>query len=363
MGDSPLDRNLERLLRRGLRPAPPDAEFRERLLEKLQSDAEARSRSARRAPRWLWPSLAAALAAGMLIWIAMRPRTTEPIESVPDEAVAGGAQPETRARLLGRLIDAKGNPVPATIYGGSGPPRWGLWSRTLDGDGRFVVEDLPAGKFALWVWRDSAPYVVYLESVEIAPGAKEVREEIVLPAGVLSGAVVDARTGRPIPGAPIVIVGREEIWEGENMFAFAWADEEGRFRVEGLGTRDYRAMAYASGYGQEASEEVFLPDGGWKVVQDLALSPGGSATLLVVDPAGQPVDGGTVQFFDSSGEPVTLAHLEPFLDAEGRIEIPGAKPGRYTAKVWREGALFAEGAFEVALGKNTETTIRSKGPE
>lgn len=390
MGDSPLDRNLERLLRRAARPAPPDAAFRERLLETLQAGADARARSARRreprlgpatAPpgrtrRWLWRALPAALAAGLLVWIGLRSTEDSPerpgiVEPAPggEIAVAGGPEetqlppePTRSARLVGRLTDASGVPIPASIVGIPAPPLWGFWMEPLDPDGRFEI-DLPPGRFALYVYRDATQTSVFIDTLEISRGATSARKDLVLPTGVLSGVVVDARTGRPVPGAPIAILCREEILDGDNGAAFGWTDEEGRYRVDGLGERAYRAMAFARGLGQEKSGEVFLPEGGWKVFEDLALSPGGSAVLRVVDAAGKPLEGAMVDFHDESGEPVMLAHLEPFVDEEGRVEVPGARPGRYTARIWNEGAVVSESTFEIAQGKTTETTIRLKEPE
>ena len=136
----------------------------------------------------------------------------------------------------GRVLDPEGRPVAGLPLGlrldlAHADTQWGLLSAT-DREGQFQFDDLGEG-LSYWITLDIRKNFEPAEA-SLNPGGAPT--EIRLKRGhVLTGRVVDAKTGWPIPGLDVT-AGRERHVKGES-FAFeaeSSTDDEGRFRFSNL---------------------------------------------------------------------------------------------------------------------------------
>ncbi|PYQ23856.1 MAG: hypothetical protein DMF79_02950, partial [Acidobacteria bacterium] len=112
-------------------------------------------------------------------------------------------------------------------------------------------------------------------------------------------------------------------WQAEKESIQAKTDVRGHFRLDGIGAGLHSVSATARGFGSARKGDV-RPGGSVTLI----LRPGGWLAGVVDDPQGHPVQGALVR-----------AEMEPrFMggstvettDAQGRFELPGLDPGKYT---------------------------------
>lgn len=149
--------------------------------------------------------------------------------------------------IQGRMVDAGGNPV----------PRITLWltnaeaaakSREISGDdeGRFIVEDVPAGEL---IFRTRSEPRFAVRGIELA-AATAASAVIVLDVGPheVAGSVVDG-TGTPLAG-----IRAELSWQRKegrllsSSLRRTRTDEAGRFRFSGVGEGPHRLSLSGQGY-------------------------------------------------------------------------------------------------------------------
>ncbi len=207
------------------------------------------------------------------------------------------------ARLRGQVVDAEGAPVVRAAvrclpsqkepradgfpFGRFSSPAW-LGAATTDAEGRFAFDTLvPSFPYQVHVAHPDHPRHVSAPVRALASGWTEI--EVALPAtrGV-DVRVVDAETGKGIPGARVSL--------GSGSDPCTWStDQEGRARLEPVGTGAHTVWARAPGYaglqraerlraaaaGEAGEVRLALQRGVWvrgRVITPDALSP---ATVLV----------------------------------------------------------------------------------
>ena len=286
------------------------------------------------------------------------------------------------AILKGRVVDAAtGQPlrrVNVNAFGESG--RGGA---VTDGEGRFEIRELPAGKYSVGAHRSGYLSASFGQRVVEAPGTPiEVRdgqtvEQInlrLLRGGVVTGRVVD-EYGDPAIGANVQVL-RYQFHNGTRRlvpvgggFGLNRTDDRGEFRLYGLPAGQYYVSArpenlmgnvviYAAGRPQDGAAEASAPalsyypnspdpGGAQRVTVAAGRETTGINIALVstrvvsvrgraVQSNGEPFAGGFVQFTlrgESGGGSFTNSSAR--VAADGSFEALNVQPGRYTLMVRR----------------------------
>ncbi len=196
---------------------------------------------------------------------------------------------------------------PDSVYGRLILARTG----TTDGDGRCDFPNLPPGKATLSVDHATLGQPDWIQRDVPADGRLDI--EVVLPAGrTVRGRVVDAMSGKPLPGARV----------GSNwvMDRPVTADAEGRYEFPGWTGRGTSILtAAAEGY---ASEWRRVPGEG---DLDIALEPAFAVSGRVVAVDGTPVPGAraTAGGHWEDGERSGSTRGGASADGEGRFVLTG----------------------------------------
>ena len=203
-------------------------------------------------------------------------------------------------------------------------------------DGRFALEDVPAGRWSVVV--EAKGYqVARAGGVTVEEATTTDGVEVKVPAGtVLKGRVVDARSGRPVveanvvatsAGAPGAFPGLAGLDAGGLL-----TDADGRFEVEGLAPGKVSLRVDHVDY-EDRSETVELKEGGSAV--EVALSRGGALGGTVLTASRQPAAGADVTL-QVSGEggfargPLGGGSQSAVTDASGRFRFDHLSAGRYS---------------------------------
>ena len=254
----------------------------------------------------------------------------------------------------GTVRSKAGQPLRAeVVLSGAGLSR-SLSART-DGEGRFRLDRVPTGAFAVQV---RAPGHRTLAEPTLAIGPKEplTRDFILEPATGLVGRVVDPNR-EPVPQAAVRVVrGGVERWLSTDASgAFQWDDPDSvgaHTIVQAVTTRH-----------APSAEQVAQPG----EVVELQLGAGGFLSGRVVDSAGAPVtqfalaiDSAVVDGPDPFGPrgvpPLRVAQ------SDGTFRLGPVRPGRYDLRA--EAANFAPGfakGHSVASGGSAEGIVITLG--
>src|SRR5262249_37735771 len=158
----------------------------------------------------------------------------------------------------------------------------------------------------------------------------------------------------------------------------AISDEQGRFRFERLVAGDYQLVARPQGevkkrLGPSAAKRVRIDED--RVTRGVELRLAAAIVLagVVRDEQSQPVEGASVTL---GAEGPTASAERGQSDGQGRFEIGGLSPGRYTAVVGHEGfadtlvkdiVLEKKDArpkdLEVVLQRGVQVVVRVFGPD
>lgn len=115
----------------------------------------------------------------------------------------------------------------------------------LDHRGRFRIEGLKAGTYQLRVF--SSGGIRHQQEIEIS-GDRDLLVE--LDAAGLTGRVLDASTGEPLPGVEVQMSRTEDDNPLAGLFGAARTDATGLFRFRELTAGSYRAVFSKEGYGR-----------------------------------------------------------------------------------------------------------------
>ncbi len=200
-----------------------------------------------------------------------------PIDKAVATAVPWGDDSTLRLLLAQRKVPRQDLPE-----GESGP------------DGRFLLQDLPAGSYSLVVTADGfEPVAVTGIHLEPSPETVPLGTVFLTPAASIQGQVIDPQ-GDPVPGAAVYVSlldasGREALARSAEPVL---ADEAGEFTVPGLarGTR-ISLTVRRTGFLPNRIPAVPVPSEDPVVVE---LEPAASVTGRVTDAAGRPVAGAQV---------------------------------------------------------------------
>ncbi|MCX7011892.1 MAG: carboxypeptidase regulatory-like domain-containing protein [Candidatus Sumerlaeota bacterium] len=263
------------------------------------------------------------------------------------------------AVLQGHVYDAKNSPIAGafvlTVLTNLEHPDFDL--ATTDANGRYQLAHLKPNMIH-WVaaWADG--YGWKLESMVFVPRKEDLDFHLELDASV-SGVVVDAVTGAPIPQFRIFplpenmpmqiyfILAAKVLAQGINP-SIPFQDSEGRFMIDRLAAGDYKFSASADGYVQADKEIAGLqPDEARQDVR-IELSPGAGVQGVVVEAGegGKPIAGARVipnPMTNPLGFQRMLDPLEEAItDADGRFYLAGL-PAEKPTQLFAQAAGYLPG--------------------
>jgi hypothetical protein len=288
------------------------------------------------------------------------------------DAESGRAIPDFRIRYQ---PDAQGG-MRFVMRGGPGRGRGPYEKQPFHAeDGSFVLEDVPAGR---WTVEAFAPGYQPGSASGVAVGEGEAAEGVdvrLSKGGVITGRVLESRTGRPLPDANV----RAELsgegrrpgmirMGGEGGENEASTDAEGRYEIAGLAPGTWTVTATHPDW-SEATASVELKDA--PAVADIRLGRGGSIGGTVLA-AGRPVGGAQVSL-QRAGDTAFRAgaafgddEQAALSDEGGRFRFERLTPGRYTlgaslrdqSSAPAEAVLTGDDAQEVQLVLSEGAVVR-----
>ncbi|MEW6074461.1 MAG: carboxypeptidase-like regulatory domain-containing protein [Planctomycetota bacterium] len=254
--------------------------------------------------------------------------------------------------LAGRVIDAKGEPIPAFRVEASAKAVLGFLAESRRAefqaaDGRFVLGGLSPGPWDVTVRAAGhGPSSTAAVDLPRAPEAEEL-VFVLLPPATVEGVVVGP-AGSGVEGATVTIQtapmqGMARL-QGRLELPEARSDEAGAFRLEDLGEGTATLVATHPDYA--ASAPVSVPAAAGAVVSGvtLALRRGGILTGEVYDRRGEPAAGATVILQDTSLLEPTIATA----GAEGTFRLEGLRPGTWSVTAMLSGREKAAGEAAAA---------------
>ncbi len=268
------------------------------------------------------------------------------------------------APVRGRVVDDHGTGIEGARVWFSGASDWSQqandrYDAVISGKGgAFELAAMPAGTFRFVASHpDHAPGTSQLVTLD----GKVAREDvtITLAAGaVVKGRVVDSAkqgvAGARVRVGAIAVNRRAMIFEAPRQ---AYTTGSGEFEIRGLPRRALAVVAlHESGASQQVEIDTTNGD-----VNDvvLALDVTGTIAGLVVDPAGQPIEGAQVTAGPSFGDNRNQMDFSAFrlrgfpqslTDASGAFKLVGLAPGSYNVNASRGEGRGPRGPFGGGMG-------------
>ena len=241
------------------------------------------------------------------------------------------------SKVSGTVVGPDGKPIPlaqvtltAQRGGGVGGQRILMVMRrpgTADSAGKFVFEDVEPGKIALGAsasgWQEAK-----LDDLEVVEGQDLTDVELPLKQGALVEGRVLAPDGRPAVGAEV-----SKVQEQAQMVRFrgTGTDGDGYYRIEGLAPGKVSIEATHESWARVVKDLDAKPGAN---ILDLQFQGGQDVSGRVVDSAGAPVAGATVQlatpgrFFGGS---------DTSTDGDGGFRFEGVGDGDYVVLAAKRG--------------------------
>jgi protocatechuate 3,4-dioxygenase beta subunit len=292
----------------------------------------------------------------------------------PSSSPSGGAD---TAAISGRVIAASGEPlVCATVRVVA--PDVGMPSVFTDRQGRYWIEDLPAGSFLLEARQSGYIALQYGQRtpsdveapVTLRNGERRSGIDIVLPReSVVTGMVIDEH-GEPVEGMGIQALQIRRIdgrLTATSSALFQTTDDRGQYRVSGLRpgiyvvaamapratvsgsvdtARGYAAMYYPGTADAATAQRITLDAGRDATGIDIAFTPTLTATVSgsVIDDLGRPFAGRVAMFTSARSDALSVDAWAAPTDATGAFVLRNVPRGDYVVK-----ALSANGAVPFGL--------------
>ncbi len=240
------------------------------------------------------------------------------------------------ATIEGRVLDARGEPIPVAQVWVTSSPGPDVLARTVaDGEGCFRLGRVPAR--SAWTVHASAPGRI-TDTAYVSPDGPTATLRL-YDAGTIRGTFVD-RAGQPIAGAQVVAA----FDLARIMFSAkveAITDENGAFTLAGvpLGVIDVRACKAGAGFG---AEQVHLRDA---AAVKLQVGTDASTTLRVVI-TGLPADAerprvSLLPYTNGSLQTLPRGMVGGTIGADGSLVFEGLPDWEYLVRPSSPGFTFA----------------------
>jgi protocatechuate 3,4-dioxygenase beta subunit len=273
------------------------------------------------------------------------------------QVAGGGATAQVRLELRrgapvsGKVIDPDGKPVKGARVSFGGASAWSQQAdprrdgATSGDDGSFKFAALPAGTFRFEAQKDGfAPGHSELVTLDGQSEKSGVEVRMARPAA-LRGQVV-AKDGTPVAGARVrAVVSTTSMLWGDARQAFS--DDAGTFALPDLPRAVLEVVAIGES-GSSAIEKVDVTVAPFDRRLTLTLDVDGAIAGVVVDRAGEPIEGAEVTAWpdlrsNSMASMRVRGFPEEMTDAGGRFAIRGLEEGEYDVRAVPPGAASGPG--------------------
>lgn len=248
----------------------------------------------------------------------LQPPLEEPVRVVLDPA----------SRLTGRVLDERNGPVPAAqvvLRRQEGIAGVG----TTDAEGRFLLEGVQAGRFALDA-SAQGHLAARVDAIEVSAGADLDAGDVILPRGAALEGTVSGPDGSPAEGAVV----RALPVQGSGpalLFVVpeARTDADGHYRLEGLHEGRQSVVAEHPSY-TRAAREIEIQDDEARL--DLRLGEGWEVAGRAVDASGRGIAGVRIELSSQDG-----GGRETLSGADGGFRFAGVGEGLHRLQGERQG--------------------------
>jgi len=266
---------------------------------------------------------------------------------------------------------------------------------STDGDGRFELRDLPAGRWELVASKAGFVTLRYgqrrpFESgrpIELSDGDATARADFALPRGaVVTGRILD-EYGDPVAGARVMVMRYQSFQGSRRLAPTSFGDESddtGAYRIYGLAPGEYYVSAvlrmqgfadassdttgyaptYYPGTGNVAeAQRVTVPLGQEVTNISFALLPTKTVRITgtVITSEGGPLSNGFVMLqesLESSAMGMMMSRSGARVRPDGSFTIANVSPGSYTLVVQTPGREDSESAsLPITVGSDDLTGI------
>jgi protocatechuate 3,4-dioxygenase beta subunit len=229
----------------------------------------------------------------------------------------------------------------------------------IDSSGFYSLEVPTAGTYFLVVQRKGEGGVKI--EVTIPEGGSEFQHDIELPAGEISGEVVDAESGAAIVSAQVVAfpagsASRSLMSLFKAMQAMAPTDSSGQFVISNLPPGTYSVLVVAQDYADGRLDGIEVDGRQSSRGHRIPLELGIPFRTRVVDRQGQPVPQAMALLRDQNGNVVPFSRPS-FSDAEGILELSSVRPAVYQMTILHRAYAPARATIKVTPDGTEEPTL------
>jgi hypothetical protein len=256
------------------------------------------------------------------------------------------APPTTEVRpgaiFTGRVVARNGKPAAGIMVLAQGQDGTGGGTETkTTADGSYQLTGLANGTYNIMVFvADKSQVAEGIEGQTAHEGeTTKLPDMKLISGGIISGQVLNKKTGKPIPRVDIASYGKQNPRSSAAAVS-GLTDETGHYWIRVVPGKNYVYFMGASGYIQDANYgyDVTVEEG-QTVTQNFELDPGESLAGILVDKDGKPIRGAQVLVEPAGIDSLDMdMGLGAVTDARGHWKMSGLKSGAVTIRAvdpWR----------------------------
>ena len=221
------------------------------------------------------------------------------------------------ANLTGRVVDNNGNPVAKVSIGARTQDYSSGGSAITAADGSYRITGLASGMYTISARVSDKKLVTSGIANQTAQEGQteKVPDVIMIPGAIITGQVVNQKTGKPVIGVSI---------NGANVYDST--DADGRYSLRVPPGAVHVSASAPGRFIQTNNDADLTVQEGQTVTQNFALDPGETASGIAVDRQGKPVAGAVIMIdshlrFDMFGTNSAIT------GADGRWKVQGLEQG------------------------------------
>jgi protocatechuate 3,4-dioxygenase beta subunit len=268
---------------------------------------------------------------------------------------------EPGGEIAGRVVDASGQPaedasVEAEWAGGAEAPAGGAFATAEEGEGRFVLRDLRAGRYAVQA-RAAGKGEASLSGVPVAAGkTTDVGTIRLASGGIVRGTVVDV-DGRGVPGARVVAERDLSMQTGDLE---ARTGSSGAFEIHGVPAGKVSVMTSHPAYASPRPEVVEVDPEKEPVPVRIVLLEGARVEGHAAHRDGRPFASGRVLVRNLAPGTEGIGEVPPPVRPDGSFAIDHVAAGPTQVELLAPsspGALTGLVSREILLADGETTTV------